>query len=93
MIHIRAHDVLYVMLEELCTEGRKFEMWDADRRTAWFAKCRQLLAEVPDVYQRLAWAYVLAQAFTIGLPGVNFDLVLGWLRKDDEPKGGPHETE
>lgn len=80
-LRIQPVDVLYVMFEDLCAQAGTFQVWDADRRTHWFDQCRQVLAEVPDVYQRLAWTYVLAQAFTRGLPGINFGLVLDLLQQ------------
>jgi hypothetical protein len=80
MPRIREADALYLLFDELCQEALRLEPWDADTRDQWFDRCRQVLDEVPDFAQRLAWQYTLAQRFSLQLPGVNFDLVMALLR-------------
>jgi hypothetical protein len=79
---IQPKDVLFEMFDELRAQATTLNPWDCDRRTQWFDHCRDLLAEVPDPTQRMAWGYYLAQDFSRRMP-VSPELVLGWLRQGE----------
>jgi len=79
---IRPNDVLFVMYEELRAQASTLNPWDCDRRTQWFDRCRDLLAEVPDPMQRMAWGYYLAVDLSARMP-VSPELILGWLRQGE----------
>jgi hypothetical protein len=79
---IRTTDVLYLMFDELCTDARRLNPWQADERVRWFDQVQQILEQVSDDTQRMAWAYTLSKAFTSTLPGVPVEVVLDWLRSE-----------
>lgn len=76
---IRPTDCLYAMFTDLCESAGRVTLWDADAREQWLAAAVWLLRQVPDVDQRMSWAFSLASSIRGSAPVVR---VLGdlWRR-------------
>ena len=75
----RPTDCVFVIFTDLCESAGAVVLWDADARERWLAAAVWLLRQVPDVDQRMSWAFSLASCIRGSAPVVK---VLGemWRR-------------
>ena len=76
-VRIREGDCLFVLFLDLRSQARTIRPYDADAREGWLTACADLLAQVPDDWQRASWAYFLA--LDLNLIGSPLNLVMGLL--------------
>lgn len=86
MTRLQPTDCLTMLYEDLRRQARTVSLCDADGREAWKRACIEVLAAVPDLDQRAAWAIMLADA----LPAARHDTVhvthvAAWLLKGAQP--------
>lgn len=74
---IQPGDCLYVCLQDLQREASELRLSDLPRLRHWSFACADLLAQVPDQAQRLAWADALGQR--MNRFGISQELVIGEL--------------
>ena len=74
---IQPGDCLYACLEDLEREGSTLRLCEWARLREWSMACADLLAQVGDPGQRLAWAYSLGRRLTRF--GISEELVVGEL--------------
>ena len=79
VVRYRPTDCVFAMFTDLCESAGAVVLWDADARERWLAAAVWLLRQVPDVDQRMSWAFSLASCVRGPAPVVR---VLGdlWRR-------------
>jgi len=78
---IQESDCLYALLRDLQTSAVRLDVRDAAARESWLRAAGDLLAQVPDRPQRLAWGYTLAAT----VPGVpTLDILAELTRRTEE---------
>lgn len=76
------HDPIATALSALEHEARRLPPYDAAAQEAWFDTARQLLAQVSDERERVAWIITLAHAYTTTVgAGLPLSLVQSRLAK------------
>lgn len=83
-VRIQPGDCLFALYEDLCrsADQAKESPWD------WLEAAASLLAQVPDEYQRLAWAIFLADAIATRQRPAK--LIVGHLLLRAVTMGGVH---
>lgn len=74
---IQPGDCLFTCLQDLEREASELRLSDLSRMRHWSFACADLLAQVPDQGQRLAWADSLGQR--MNRFGISQELVIGEL--------------
>ena len=66
---IMTGDCLYACLQDLQRAAATLQLCELQRLKHWTLACADLLAQVPDPLQRMAWAYALGGRMTqVGIP-------------------------
>lgn len=76
---LRENDCLAEMRMDLERQAATVLPWYADEWQAWVQACGDLLAQVPDELQRVAWAWSLGQPVWVRIVGLPQDMLTGLL--------------
>lgn len=79
-------DYLYELYLHLRAQAPSLPLWDLTRRGDWFADAARVLSLVPHADQRMAWAFLLAEAFNTFSAPLNV-VVNALLREADVVRG------
>ncbi len=72
-------DCLLDALADLRAQGNQIPIWDADRREGWFDGLAELMAQLHNEDQQLAWVGLIAADLCRRRPGLSLSVAAGPL--------------
>lgn len=70
---------LLLILDSLRSQGNQIPIWDWERRRDWFNGVAEILAELPNEDQRVAWVALIAHDLCVRIPGLSLSVAAGPL--------------
>lgn len=74
---ISEHDCLAAIRCDLERQAATVKPWQADEWQGWMQACGELLVQVPDELQRVAWAWSMGQPVLRRIVGLPHDMLTG----------------